>query len=100
MNLAVIIVSYNVRELLRSCLVATFASLAHSPELAATVWVVDNASADGSAALVADEFPQVRLLAREDNLGFAGGNNLVLTALGFGAQGSGVWGQGPGGRGQ
>ncbi len=97
MNLSVIIVSYNVRELLRSCLAATFASLARSPELAATVWVVDNASADGSAGMVAAEFPQVRLIAREDNLGFAGGNNLVLRALGCGSQGSGGRGQESGG---
>ena len=84
-SLAVIIVSYNVRELLRACLEAAFASLARSPELEATVWVVDNASADGSAEMVAAEFPQVRLVACRENLGFAGGNNLVLRELGFGA---------------
>jgi len=84
MNLVIIIVSYNVRELLRACLNATYASLARSPELAATIWVVDNASDDGSAAMVAEEFPQVHLVASPDNLGFAGGNNLVLKVLGFG----------------
>ncbi len=82
-QLAVIVVSYNTRELLRACLQATLASLARSPALAATVWVVDNASSDGSAALVAGEFPQVRLLPSPANLGFAGGNNLALKALGF-----------------
>lgn len=88
-TLAIIIVSYNVRELLRACLAATYASLAHSPELDASVWVVDNASSDGSADLVATEFPQATLIARHDNLGFAGGNNLALTALGFeGGEGS------------
>jgi N-acetylglucosaminyl-diphospho-decaprenol L-rhamnosyltransferase len=83
-SLAVIVVSYNVRELLRACLSATLASLARSPQLDASIWVVDNASADGSAAMVAAEFPQVHLIARTDNLGFAGGNNLALQALGFG----------------
>lgn len=83
-TLGIIIVSYKVRELLRACLAATHASLARSPELDATVWVVDNASADGSAEMVAAEFPQTSLIARHDNLGFAGGNNLVLQALGFG----------------
>jgi GT2 family glycosyltransferase len=83
-SLAVVIVSYNVRELLRACLRATFASLARSPELAAAVWVVDNASADGSAAMTAAEFPQVKLIASDVNLGFAGGNNLALRRLGFG----------------
>ena len=74
------------RELLRACLEATFASLARAPEIDATVWVVDNASADGSAEMVAAEFPQVRLVASRENLGFAGGNNLVLRELGFGAE--------------
>ena len=85
-SLAIIVVSYNVRELLRACLEATFASLARAPEIDATVWVVDNASADGSAEMVAAEFPQVRLVASRENLGFAGGNNLVLRELGFGAE--------------
>jgi hypothetical protein len=85
-SLAIIVVSYNVRELLRACLDATFASLALSPEIDATVWVVDNASADGSAEMVAAEFPQLRLVASQVNLGFAGGNNLALRSLGFGEQ--------------
>ena len=83
-SLAIIVVSYNVCDLLRACLRATCADLARASEIDATVWVVDNASADGSAAMVAAEFPQVRLVASRENLGFAGGNNLVLRALGFG----------------
>jgi N-acetylglucosaminyl-diphospho-decaprenol L-rhamnosyltransferase len=81
--LAVVVVSYNVHELLRECLAGTYASLARSPELSASVWVLDNASTDGSPAMVAAEFPQVRLIASRENLGFAGGNNLVLRRLGF-----------------
>jgi GT2 family glycosyltransferase len=84
-SLAVVVVSYNVRDLLRACLSATFASLALSPELDATVHVVDNASRDGSAQMVAAEFPSVHLVASPDNLGFARGNNLVLRQLGFGS---------------
>lgn len=82
-TLAVIVVSYKVRDLLAACLAATYASLALSPGLDAAVWVVDNASGDGSVEMVAAKFPQARLLARSDNLGFAGGNNLVLAELGF-----------------
>ena len=98
-TLAVVVVSYNVRQLLRACLGATLASLARSsfvltgPEngpraaddrpRAATVIVVDNASADGSAAMVAAECPQVQLIASPQNLGFAAGNNLALRRLGF-----------------
>jgi N-acetylglucosaminyl-diphospho-decaprenol L-rhamnosyltransferase len=85
-SLAIIVVSYNVRELLRACLQATFASLARAPGIDATVWVVDNASADCSAEMVAAEFPPVRLVASRENLGFAGGNNLVLRELGFGTE--------------
>jgi N-acetylglucosaminyl-diphospho-decaprenol L-rhamnosyltransferase len=83
-SVAVVVVSYKVRDLLVTCLRATYASLANSSELDASVWVVDNASGDGSVEMVAAEFPQAKLIARSDNLGFAGGNNLALTALGFG----------------
>lgn len=83
MNLAIIIISYNTRHLLHACLSSVAASLAASPSLDAEVWVVDNASADGSAAMVRQSFPDVRLIALDENLGFAGGNNLALRALGF-----------------
>jgi len=83
MDLAIIIVSYNVQALLHACLASLFASLARTPELAAEVWVVDNASADGSAAMVAAEFPPVRLVASPDNLGYTAGNNLALQLMGF-----------------
>ncbi|RUA15179.1 MAG: glycosyltransferase family 2 protein, partial [Clostridia bacterium] len=45
---------------------------------------VDNASADGSAEMVAREFPQTHLVASPENLGFARGNNVGLRLLGFG----------------
>jgi GT2 family glycosyltransferase len=83
-RLAIIIVSWNVRDLLRRCLRAIDASLAGS-DLDVRVLVVDNASHDGTPAMVRAEFPQVRLLEPGRNLGFVGGNNLALRALGFGA---------------
>ena len=83
MDLSILIVSYNVRELLRGCLKSVFESLARSHQLTAEVWVVDNASADGSAEMVGRDFPQVRLIASPDNLGFTGGNNLALQMMGF-----------------
>ncbi len=83
MDLAIIIVSYNVQALLHACLASLLASLARTPELAAEVWVVDNASADGSAAMVAAEFPAVRLIASPENLGYSAGNNVALQLLGF-----------------
>lgn len=71
------------RELLRECLRSVFANLAACPELAAEVWVVDNASGDNSTHMVATEYPQARLVASQQNLGFAGGNNRALRLLGF-----------------
>lgn len=87
MDLAVIIVSYNVRALLASCLRSLPASLAAS-DCRAEILVVDNASTDGSAAMVRAEFPTVRLLEPGSNLGFARGNNEALRALGFGRGGT------------
>lgn len=82
MTLAIIIVSWNVKELLRACLVSVLADIERD-DLPAEVWVVDNASNDGSAAMVRQEFPRVNLIAAETNLGFAGGNNAALQAMGL-----------------
>jgi GT2 family glycosyltransferase len=79
-TLAIIIVSWNVRDLLRRCLRAVEASLA-AGGLAAETIVVDNASADGTPAMLRAEFPWVRLIEPGANLGFAGGNNLGLRAV-------------------
>lgn len=78
--LAIIIVSWNVRELLRCCIETVSESLAGGG-IAAQIVVVDNASADGSAAMVRATFPGVALLESGGNLGFAGGNNLGLRWL-------------------
>jgi len=72
LDLSIVIVSYNGREHLRRCL----ASLAaHPPAAESEVIVVDNDSRDGSAPMVASEFPHVRLLRMPRNLGFAAGAN-------------------------
>lgn len=76
MDLSIIIVSWNTRELLAACLESVYA---HPPVgFSFEVWVVDNDSGDGSAALVRQRFPQVRLIESGENLGFAGGNNLAI----------------------
>jgi hypothetical protein len=82
MDLAIITVSYNTRDLLADCLASVFASLEGS-DLDVGVWVVDNASADGSAEMVRRQFPKVHLLAHGQNIGFAAANNLGLQAIGF-----------------
>ena len=72
MDLSVVVVSWNTRDLLAECL----ASLFHHPPAAAwEVWVVDNASSDGSAAMVRDRFPAAHLIENQANLGFAAANN-------------------------
>ena len=72
-DLSVIVVSWNVRDLLRVCL----ASL-HASALACEVIVVDNASTDGSVPMVEAEFPAVRVLANSENAGFTRANNQGL----------------------
>ena len=73
MKISIVIVNWNVKDLLRACLESVFASdCAHDIE----VIVVDSASHDGSVGMVEDEFPQVGLIASGDNLGFAQGNNV------------------------
>ena len=73
--LSILIVNWNVRDLLRDCL----GSIARGRgELEVEVIVVDSASADGSAAMVAAEFPWVTLLPQAENVGFPRGNNIAL----------------------
>ncbi len=82
--LAVVLVTWNVRELVLDALETLFADLDSGGLPDSQVWLVDNASADGTAEAVAERYPQVRLIASERNLGFAAGNNLALRAMGFG----------------
>jgi hypothetical protein len=79
-HLAVVIVSWNVRDLLGTCVGTLSADLGDSG-LPADIWVVDNGSTDGSPHMVRETFPQVRLLESQENLGFAGGNNLALREI-------------------
>ena len=84
LDLGIVIVSYNVSDLLRDCLASVYDSRG---DLTFDVCVVDNDSHDGSAGMVADEFPQARLV-RAENRGYAAGNNLGLQEFGYGRDGS------------
>ena len=75
-DLSVVIVSWNVRELLERCLI----SLHECHEPGCEIIVVDNASCDGSPQLVREQFPHVRLIASESNLGFVRANNRGIAA--------------------
>ena len=92
-DLSIVIVSWNVHELLRACLTSLTALSAPAPRQPQTrlfgppdylqrleVIVVDNASQDESCAMVQSEFPWARLIASETNLGFTGGNNVGYAA--------------------
>jgi len=78
-DLVIVILNYNTRDLLRDCL----HSLQAQTGLTFAVCVVDNASTDGSAEMVAAEFPNVALIRNEQNAGFSAGNNLGLRHFGF-----------------
>jgi GT2 family glycosyltransferase len=75
-DIAVIIVNWNAREDLRRCLESLYAT--PLPELAYEVWVVDNASSDGSGEMVAAAFPQVHLVVNSQNVGFSKANNQAI----------------------
>jgi len=73
-DVSVVIVSFNTKDLLRECLLTVKSEAGMRVE----VLVVDNASRDGSAAMVAEEFPEVQLTALDTNLGFAAANNAAF----------------------
>ena len=79
MVLSIIIVSWNVRDLLRKCLASIGREMRLPPERYEVI-VVDNASSDGSAEVVRNEFPSVKLIASPTNLGFGAGCNLGYKA--------------------
>lgn len=71
-DVSIVIVNWNTRECLRDCLASIYAQTRH---IVFEVVVVDNASEDGSAAMVRAQFPQVRLIENRENRGFAAANN-------------------------
>jgi len=75
-ELSIVVVNWNVRDLLRRCLASIFAAGLTGVE----VIVVDNASTDGSPDAIRAEFPQVTLIANGDNRGFPAANNQGLAA--------------------
>lgn len=74
-TLSIIIVSYNVKDYLEQALVSVQKAL---QEISHEVFVVDNASTDGSAAMVKEKFPGIILIENEENAGFARANNIAI----------------------
>lgn len=77
MKLDIVIVNYNVKHFLWQCL----DSVRRAAEgLGVEVWVVDNASTDGSVAFLRESFPRVHFIENTENVGFARANNQAIQA--------------------
>jgi GT2 family glycosyltransferase len=74
-DVSIVIVSFNTRDVTRQCLEFV---RQHAAAVRHEVLVVDNASGDGSADMVAAEFPRAQLIRSPENKGFAGGNNPAM----------------------
>jgi GT2 family glycosyltransferase len=76
-DVSIVIVNWNTRDILRGCLRSV---LDQTREVSFEIFVVDNASNDGSAAMVHAEFPGVKLIENAENRGFAAANNQGIRA--------------------
>lgn len=76
-DLSIIIVNYNVKEFLQNLLVSIRRSI---DGLSSEIIVIDNASDDGSVEIIKEKFPDVRLIANRENVGFGAANNQGLEA--------------------
>jgi GT2 family glycosyltransferase len=75
MKLTIVIVNYNVRYFLEQCLLSVDKAVVG---IDAEIYVVDNNSVDGSADLVREKFPHVKLIANKENTGFSKANNQAM----------------------
>ena len=74
-DISIVIVNYNVKAFLEQCLMAIQRAV---HDLTVEIFVVDNASVDGSQAMVKKKFPRVRLIENRKNVGFSRANNRAL----------------------
>ena len=75
LDVSIIIVNWNTKELLRNCLKSVFEQTVNVDY---EVIVVDNASTDGSSEMLQNDFPQVILIENDENRGFAAANNQAI----------------------
>ena len=78
MDLSVVIVNWNTKDLLLGCLASVYQTI-HN--LRFEVWLVDNASRDGSVAAAQEQFSEIRVIQNSHNLGFAAANNRALRQM-------------------
>jgi len=75
-DVSIIIVNWNTRDILRDCLDSIDRQ---TRNLRYEIIVIDNASADGSVAMIKSAYPQVKLIENQENIGFAAANNQGLS---------------------
>lgn len=75
MDISIVIVGWNAKHYLELCLESLAAA---PPRRTMEIFVVDNASSDGSAEMIEALFPHVKLIRSGENLGFSRGNNLAI----------------------
>jgi len=82
LNIAIVVVTWNNEDIIGEALSSVIDDL-DSTSLTYQIWVVDSASSDHTVAVIRRDFPSVTLIASDENLGFAGANNLVMRQMGF-----------------
>jgi GT2 family glycosyltransferase len=75
MDVSVILVSYNTKELTKNCIKSIYEK---TQGLEFDIWVIDNNSHDDSCEMIKQEFPEVKLIESKENLGFGRANNLAI----------------------
>ena len=78
MDITIVIINWNTRDLLRDCLNSIYKTL---KDITFEIIVVDNASHDDSVAMLGEEFPDVRIIVNSENRGFAAANNQAFAVM-------------------
>ncbi len=78
MEISIIVVSYNTKELLLDCLASIFETV---KEISFEVWVVDNNSTDGTIEAIKERYPVINIIKNTTNLGFAAANNQAFRQM-------------------
>ncbi|MCG2755597.1 MAG: glycosyltransferase family 2 protein [Desulfobacteraceae bacterium] len=78
MDVSIIIVNWNTKKLLLDCIYSIHETVKN---ISFEIWLVDNASTDGSVEAVKQNYPDVKIIQNKKNLGFAAANNIALERM-------------------
>jgi GT2 family glycosyltransferase len=78
MDVSIVLVSYNTREMTKNCIESVYEK---TTGLSFDIWIVDNDSKDDSVKMIRQEFPEVKLIESKENLGFGRANNLAMRQI-------------------